>query len=95
MTTLRRWECEGKLFRKQTGGGHGRYDLAKLGPERVRSTSDMTRKTLADARVSSHDQNEDLERQTQQLARYWARQGGTLEVVADPRSGMNYHKKGL
>ncbi len=46
-------------------------------------------------RVSSHDQKDDLERQKQVLELYCARQGWTFEVVADPGSGMNYHKKGL
>lgn len=55
----------------------------------------MTRKTVAYARVSSHDQKDDLERQKQVLELYCARQGWTFEVVADHGSGMNYHKKGL
>jgi len=46
-------------------------------------------------RVSSHDQKDDLERQKQVLELYCARQGWTFEVVADPGSCMNYHKKGL
>ncbi len=50
---------------------------------------------MADARVSSPDQKDDRERQKQVLARYCARQGWTLEVVADLGSGMNDHKKGL
>lgn len=54
-----------------------------------------SRKTIAYARVSSHDQKEDLERQKQVLELYCARQGWTFEVIADPGSGMNYRKKGL
>ena len=50
---------------------------------------------MAYARVSSHDQKEDLERQKQVLEIYCARHGWTCEVVADLGSGMNYHKKGL
>ena len=53
------------------------------------------RKTIAYARVSSHDQKDDLERQKQVLELYGARQGWTFEVVADLGSGMNDHKKGL
>ena len=50
---------------------------------------------MAYARVSSHDQKDDLERQKQLLELYCARQGWTFEVIADLGSGMNYQKKGL
>jgi putative resolvase len=33
ITTLRRWEAEGRLIPEYTDGGHRRYDLAKLKPE--------------------------------------------------------------
>ena len=95
ITTLRRWEKEGRLQPDEiTPGGHRRYDLLKLRPELFRlQRSD--RKTVVYARVSSHDQKEDLERQKQVLEMYCAAQGWTFEVVADLGSGMNYHKKGL
>lgn len=60
-----------------------------------RCTTPPDRKTIAYARVSSHDQKDDLERQKQVLAMYCAKQGWTFEVVADLGSGMNYNKKGL
>jgi len=95
ITTLRRWEASGKLVPEHTAGGHRRYDLAKLRPEMFRAEADAARRTIAYARVSSHDQKEDLERQKQVLELYCARQGWTFEVIADLGSGMNYHKKGL
>jgi predicted site-specific integrase-resolvase len=95
ITTLRRWEAAGKLVAEHTAGGHRRYDLAKLRPELFRATDMANRKTMAYARVSSHDQKDDLERQKQVLELYCARQGWTFEVIADLGSGMNYHKKGL
>jgi len=95
ITTLRRWEALGRLVAEHTAGGHRRYDLGKLKPEWCRAEDDANRRTVAYARVSSHDQKDDLERQKQVLALYCARQGWTFEVVADLGSGMNYHKKGL
>lgn len=95
ITTLRRWEAEGRLVAEHTPGGHRRYDLAKLRPEQFRAARDAARKTIAYARVSSHDQKDDLERQKRVLELYCARQGWTFEVVADLGSGMNYRKKGL
>ncbi len=93
ITTLRRWEKEGKLIPERTTSKHRRYDLAKLKPETFHQED--TRKTVAYARVSSHDQKDDLERQKQVLELYCAKQGWTFEVVSDLGSGMNYQKKGL
>lgn len=95
ITTLRRWEAEGRLIAEHTPGGHRRYDLAKLRPEWFHGADTANRRTVAYARVSSHDQKDDLERQKQVLALFCARQGWTFEVIADLGSGMNYHKKGL
>lgn len=93
--TLRRWEREGRLLPdERTAGGRRRYDLARLKPEMFHAAP-QDRKTIAYARVSSHDQKDDLERQKQVLELYCARQGWTFEVIADLGSGMNYHKKGL
>lgn len=94
ITTLRRWETEGKLIPERTAAGHRRYDLSKLKPEIVHAASDE-RRTVAYARVSSHDQKNDLERQKQVLELYCARNGWTFEIIADLGSGMNYQKKGL
>lgn len=94
ITTLRRWEEEGKLIPQRTAGRQRRYDLAKLKPELFHAAP-SERKTIAYARVCSHDQKDDLERQKQVLELYCAKQGWTFEVVADLGSGMNYNKKGL
>lgn len=93
ISTLRRWEAKGRLVPERTIGRQRRYDLAKLKPDLFHAPS--TRKTVAYARVSSHDQKDDLERQKQVLELYCARQGWTFEVVSDLGSGMNYNKKGL
>ncbi|AUW95308.1 IS607 family transposase [Sulfobacillus thermotolerans] len=94
-STLRRWDHEGTLLPdERTAGGYRRYDLARLRPDQFHRRSPR-RKTVAYARVSSHDQKDDLERQKHVLEIYCARQGWTFEVVADLGSGMNYHKKGL
>lgn len=94
VSTLRRWDREGKVSSVRTSGNQRRYDLDGLLPHRVRQKTDC-RKTLAYARVFSHDQKEDLERQKQVLELYCAHQGWTFEVISDLGSGMNYHKKGL
>ena len=94
-STLRRWEEEGRLMPdERTKGNQRRYKLSSFRPELKRGI-DYNRKTIAYARVSSHDQKNDLERQKQILEMYCASNGWTFEIISDLGSGMNYHKKGL
>ena len=92
--TLRRWEATGKITSERTPKGHRRYDLSKLQSIIPRKTFE-DRKTIAYARVSSHDQKEDLARQVIVLESYCANHGWTFEVFQDLGSGLNYGKKGL
>lgn len=59
ISTLRRWETEGRLVSERTAGRQRRYDLSKLKPEMFHA-ADSQRKAVAYARVSSHDQKDDL-----------------------------------
>ncbi|MGJ7914648.1 recombinase family protein [Massilia sp. LXY-6] len=92
--TLRCWEASGRLTPARTEGGQRRDDLAALLPGRFHGAL-TPRRTVAYARVSSHDQKADLARQREVLERYCASQGWPFEVIADLGSGMNHHKKGL
>ena len=90
--TLRRWEREGRIEPAQrTSGGQRRYELSAIAHEK-RQSKPSNRKTVAYARVSSHDQKNDLERQKEMLSMYCASQGWTFEVIEDLGSGMNYRK---
>lgn len=95
ITTLRRWEADGSLVPTRTEGGQRRYLLSQIAPAAAASRPVASLLTVAYARVSSHDQKADLERQKQVLELYCAAQGWTFEVIADLGSGMNYQKKGL
>ena len=93
--TLRRWEKEGKIpSPMRTEGNQRRYDLNKI-TSLKRNTSDIERQTIAYARVSSHDQKDDLQRQKKIQEMYCAAQGWNYQIIADLGSGMNYRKKGL
>ena len=93
--TLRRWDYAGKLCaHERTKGGQRRYDLSKLRPNLFHK-KDKERITIAYARVSSHDQKPDLERQKEMLEMYCTAQGWSYEIIADLGSGMNYNKRGL
>ncbi len=69
VSTLRRWEKEDRLspvFR--TKGNHRRYSLNEIQDIFLHQNSSRTRRqNFCYARVSSHDQKEDLERQKQRL----------------------------
>jgi putative resolvase len=60
-STLRRWEREGKIESHRTEGGHRLYHLSQFNISKTKQ-SIRDRKTIAYARVSSHDQKADLER---------------------------------
>jgi putative resolvase len=92
---LRRWEAEGRLVAEHTPGGHRHYGLAKRRPEMFHADDKASRKTVAYARVASHDRKDDLAWQKQVLEVYCTAQGWTFEIVAALAAGMNYHKKGL
>lgn len=92
--TLRRWERAGKIAPvHRTEGNQRRYDRALLLPEK--NSPLKSKITLAYARVSSHDQKEDLERQENMLSLFCASKGWSFEIISDLGSGMNYHKRGL
>ncbi|MEG4116751.1 IS607 family transposase [Microcoleus sp. N9_B4] len=89
-STLRRWEAEGKLIPERTANGHRRYDLGHLlGLKREGAL------TVAYARVSSHNQKDDLDRQKQVLELFCASQGWQFQIIDDIGSGVNYSKRGL
>jgi putative resolvase len=90
--TLRRWEALGELVPdRKTAGKTRYYNVDKLlGLKNIESDV-----TIAYARVSSHDQKQDLTRQANMLTSYCISHGWKHEVIQDLGSGMNYRKKGL
>ena len=94
VSTLRRWEHEGRLrpaFR--TCGGHRRYALLDLNRLCGKALPNQ-RRVVAYARVSSHDQKADLERQSDRLEKHCREVGyANPELLTDLGSGLNYQKK--
>ncbi len=92
LQTLRKWERTGELSPdRKSQGGTRYYDMDRLLGQRKIET-DLT---IAYARVSSHDQKDDLKRQAQRLESYCTAKGWSFEVIQDLGSGMNYRKRGL
>lgn len=95
--TIRNWDKQGLLKPDDiTKGGQRRYKLETLKNinKNIKFNTDNL-KTIAYARVSSHDQKDDLIRQVQVLELYCTKAGFNYEVIQDLGSGMNYYKKGL
>jgi len=92
--TLRRWEKLGKIRVERTPKGHRRFDLSQFSSV-SRKRFDLERHTIGYARVSSHDQKDDLVRQAQVLENFCAANGWTHEIVQDLGSGLNFQKRGL
>ena len=96
-TTLRNWDKKGLLKPDElTKGKARRYrveSLRNINRNIIFTKDDL--KTIAYARVSSHDQKQDLNRQVQLLELYCSKHGYKYEVIQDIGSGMNYYKKGL
>ncbi len=88
VVTLRRWDREGRLKPTlRTLGGHRRYGEV---------TQSASTRTVLYARVSSHDQKADLDRQKVRLSAYAEAHGWSdCEVISDLGSGLNFRKRGL
>ena len=89
--TMRAWERSGELLpARRTRKGTRYYAVSDL----LGFRSDAAA-TVGYARVSSHDQKADLDRQHAVLEAYCAAKGWQCTVVRDLGSGLNYRKKGL
>lgn len=96
ITTLRRWADSGKIRSERSPSGQRRFFLAeikRITPRELNQLDD--RITINYARVSSHDQKDDLTRQAQVLEAFSAANGWQYETIQDLGSGLNYNKKGL
>jgi putative resolvase len=90
ISTLRRWEAEGKLVPERTASGHRRYDMSQL-----LGVKPELSYTIGYCRVSSHDQKKDLERQKEVVELFCAQNGWQFKMIEDLGSGLNYSKRGL
>lgn len=86
VSSLRRWENEGKLKAIRTPGGQRRFIL-----EEIEKAAGIPRtiKTVCYGRVSTHSQRDDLQRQLEHL-----RQGyPEAEIISETGSGLNFRRK--
>lgn len=94
--TLRNWDKDGKLKpAKVTEGGTRYYSEYQLNSYLGKPLYTRERLVLGYARVSTHSQKDDLERQIENIKTYMYAKGYQFEMVTDIGSGINYTKKGL
>ncbi|RYZ90148.1 MAG: IS607 family transposase [Proteobacteria bacterium] len=96
MPRLRRWERERFLIAEfRTKGGHRRYSVRAIEEKFEVSKPLRTFHAIAYARVSSHEQKEDLFRQSEKLKKYCQVNFPSYDCIEDLGSGLNYKKPGL
>ena len=94
--TLRRWADSGKIKFERSPTGQRRFKLADIKRITPRDLKQLDERiTINYARVSSHDQKDDLTRQAQVLEAFSSVNGWQFETIQDLGSGLNYNKKGL
>jgi excisionase family DNA binding protein len=86
VSSLRRWETEGKLKAIRTPGGQRRYLLTEI--EETASLTSTVRIVLY-ARVSTHSQRDDLDRQIEFLRSNFP----TGECISEVGSGLNFRRR--
>ena len=94
--TLRRWADSGLIKSERSPTGQRRFflaDIKRIRPRELDRLDDHI--TINYARVSSHDQKQDVVRQAQVLEAFSSVNGWQYETIQDLGSGLNYQKKGL
>jgi putative resolvase len=86
VSSLRRWENEGKLKAIRTPGGQRRFILEEV--EKIGGIP-RTITTICYGRVSTHSQQDDLQRQLEHLRTKYPE----AEIISEVGSGLNFKRK--
>ena len=88
--TIQRWDKEGKIRCVRTVGGKRRVPESEI--KRILGIHEI-RKIVGYARVSSHTQKDDLERQIELIKSYAKERNWEIEVLKDVGSGLNEDRR--
>lgn len=94
ISTLRRWEREGKLKSERMPSGHRRYNYDPATGIFPNEKVD-NKYTVGYCRVSTRNKLDDLERQKNVVELFCGSKGWTYKIIEDVGSGLNYKKRGL
>jgi len=88
--TIQRWDKEGKIRCVRTVGGKRRVPESEI--KRILGIQEK-RKIIGYARVSSHTQKDDLERQMVLIKNYAKEKGWEIEILKDIGSGLKEDRR--
>ena len=90
--TIQRWDKAGKIRCIRTPGGRRRIPINEI--HKILGIT-KKRKTVGYARVSSHTQKDDLQRQIEAIKSHAEKMEWEIEIVKDIGSGLNEERRGL
>ena len=88
--TIQRWDKEGKIRCVRTVGGKRRVPESEI--KRILGIQEE-RKIIGYARISSHTQKDDLERQIKLIKSYAKERGWDVEILKDVGSGLKEDRR--
>jgi predicted site-specific integrase-resolvase len=99
VTTLHRWEREGKIETIRSVGKHRMYNVSKyvrenknkINEEEQETINEKTKENIVYVRVSTLGQKDDLERQKKYMKQKYPK----YRMIEDIGSGINFNRKGL
>ncbi len=89
--TIQKWDREGKIKVIRTPGGRRRIPESEI--KRLLGIKEENGLIIGYARISSHTQKDDLERQIEAIKEYARERGWQVKVLKDIGSGLNENRK--
>ena len=89
--TIQKWDREGKIRVVRTPGGRRRIPESEI--KRILGIGKENGTIVGYARVSSHTQKDDLERQIQAIQQYAKEKGWEVKIFKDIGSGLNENRR--
>lgn len=89
--TIQKWDKEGKIKIIRTPGGRRRIPESEI--KRLLGIKPEEGLIIGYARVSSHTQRDDLERQIEVIKGYAKERGWQIKILKDVGSGLNENRK--
>ncbi|GAB6135188.1 IS607 family transposase [Thermococcus prieurii] len=89
--TIQKWDREGKIKVIRTPGGRRRIPESEI--RRLLGIKEENGLIIGYARISSHTQKDDLERQIEAIKEYARERGWQVKILKDIGSGLNENRK--
>ncbi|EEB73191.1 IS607 family transposase [Thermococcus sp. AM4] len=89
--TIQKWDREGKIKVIRTPGGRRRIPESEI--KRLLGIKEENGLIIGYARISSHTQKDDLERQIEAIKEYARERGWQVKILKDIGSGLSENRK--